>query len=434
MDAANVMSVDLFKMESIMRVYIGLMWFYPHPPTSTLLEATQQVQAGVDKVVAASPVLGGTLCESTSVRIEYESKSKVTVESVEVPYTFAEMEQSGFDQNKYEQLFGMIPNLTPDLEGLAVLRVWVFGLCCGGLVIAVSSHHALGDGAAVSDIATSICQACIDSEFTPEAMWSSRDRIREVLTASLQGDEVEDDSYDRHLRQLTPTISSGDEGLKTSGQVRSHQFSLTAASLRQLKELASQSADEDGDVCSTNDMVVALFWRAHARALVIHGSTSEYTYTGGPKDLRGILGVTNCLGNIIVLCPAYATKDVVLADQDLVPAARVVRQYTQNGCAAGLLKFIDAAENGAPDILATLGATDSPSTAFSNMARMPLRQIDFGLGRLGSAQLRSFSTPYIVHAIDDGAGGFLANICLHDSILAAYLCDAEFMNYADQVY
>ncbi|KAJ2333091.1 hypothetical protein GGI00_002493 [Coemansia sp. RSA 2681] len=429
------MSVDLFKMESIMRVYIGLMWFYPHPSTDTLLEAVQQVQAGVDKVVAASPVLGGTLRESTPVRIEYdEAKSKVTVESVEVPYTFAEIEQSGFDQNKYPLLFGAIPNLTPDLEGLAVLRVWVFGLCCGGLVVAVANHHALGDGAAAVDIATSIGRACLDPESTPEAMWSSRDRIREVLTASLKGDEVVDDSYYRHLRQLAPTISSGDGGLKTSGQVRSHQFSLKAESLGRLKNLASQSVDENGDACSTNDMVVALFWRAHARALTIHGSTSEYTYTGGPKDLRGILGVTNCLGNIIVLCPAYATKDVVLADQGLVPAARIVRRFTQNGCAAGLLQFIDAVENGAPDILATLGATDSPSTAFSNMSRMPLRQVDFGLGRLGSVQLRSFSTPYIVHAIADGAGGLLANICLHDSMLAAYLCDAEFTSYADQVY
>ncbi|KAJ2491143.1 hypothetical protein IWW47_005079 [Coemansia sp. RSA 2052] len=419
----------------MMRAYVGLMWFYPHPSTSTLLEAVQHVQAGVDKIVAATPVLGGTLHESTPARIEYESKSKVTVESVEVPYTFAEMEQDGFDQNKYEQLFGAIPNLTPDLEGLAVLRVWVFGLCCGGIVVAIANHHALGDGAAVADIATSIGRACIDSEFTPEAMWSSRDRIREVLTASLKGrGEEVDDSYGRHLRQLTPTISSGDEGLKTSGQVKSLQFLLKAESLRRLKKLASQSVNENGDACSTNDMVAALFWRAHARALTIHGSTSEYTYTGGPKDLRSILGVTNCLGNIIVLCPAYATKDLVLADRDLVPAARVVRRFTQSGCAAGLLQFIDAVENGAPDILATLRATDSPSTAFSNMSRMPLRQVDFGLGRLGSVQLRSFGTPYIVHAIADGAGGLLANTCLHDSMLAAYASDAEFTSYADQVY
>ncbi|KAJ2451255.1 hypothetical protein GGF42_004299 [Coemansia sp. RSA 2424] len=428
------MSLDLFKMESIMRVYIGLMWFYPHPPTSTLLETGQQIQAGVDKVVAASPVLGGTLRASTPARIEYESKSKVTVESVEVPYTFAEMEQSGFDQNKYELLFGAIPNLTPDLEGLPVLRVWVFGLCCGGVVVAVAIHHVLVDGVASVDVAMSIGRACSDPEFTPAAMWSNRDRIHEVLTASLKGDEVVDDSYYRNLHCVAQNISSGGGGLKTSGQVRSLQFSLTAESLRRLKELASQSADENGDVCSTNNMVAALFWRAHARALAIHGSTSEYTYTGGPKDLRGILGVTNCLGNIIVLCPAYATKEVVLADQGLVPVARVVRRFTQNGCAAGLLKFIDAVEKGTPDIIATLGATDSPSTAFSNMSRMPLRQVDFGLGDLGSAQLRSFNRLFTVHTIDDGAGGFLANLCLPASMLAAYHCDAEFMSYADQVY
>ncbi|KAJ2584853.1 hypothetical protein GGH95_000013 [Coemansia sp. RSA 1836] len=429
------MSLELFKIESMMGAYIGLMWFYPHPSTSTLLEAVQHVQAGADKVVAASPVLGGILRASTPVRIEYdEAKSKVTVESVEVPYTFAEIEQSGFDQNKYPLLFGAIPNLTPDLEGLPVLRVWVFGLCCGGLVVAVASHHVLVDGVAAVDVAMSIGRACSDPESTPEAMWSSRDKIREVLTASLKGDEVVDDSYYRHLRQLTPTISSGDEGLKTSGKVRWNQFSLKAESLRRLKELASQSVNENGDACSTNDMVAALFWRAHARALTIHGSTSEYTYTGGPKDLRSILGVTNCLGNIIVLCPAYATKDVVLADQGLVPVARIVRRFTQNGCAVGLLKFMDAMENGTPNILATLGATDSPSTAFSNLARMPVRQVDFGLGRLGSAQMRAFSRPFTVHTIDDGAGGFLANLYLPASMLTSYLCDAEFMSYADQVY
>ncbi|KAJ2499301.1 hypothetical protein IWW47_003371, partial [Coemansia sp. RSA 2052] len=235
-------------MESIMRVYIGLMWFYPHPSTSTLLEAVQHVQAGVDKVVAASPVLDRVLRASTPARIEYdEAKSKVTVESIEVPYTFAEMEQSGFDQNKYAELFGAIPNMTPDLEGLPVLRVWVFGLCCGGLVVATAIHHVLGDGAAVADIATSIGRACSDPEFTPAAMWSSRDRIREVLTASLKGDEVVDDSYYRHLRQLAQNISSGGGGLKSNGQVRSHQFALMAESLRRLKKLANQSVDEDGD-------------------------------------------------------------------------------------------------------------------------------------------------------------------------------------------
>ncbi|KAJ1671479.1 hypothetical protein GGF44_002541 [Coemansia sp. RSA 1694] len=428
------MSVDLFKMENILRVYIGLMWFYPYPPTDTLLEAVQQVQAGVNKVVAATPVLGGILRASTPVRIEYdEAKSKVTVESVEVPYTFAEIEQSGFDQNKYPLLFGAIPNITPDLEGLPVLKAWVFGLCCGGVVVAIASHHVLVDGAAAVDVATSIGRACIDPEFTPAAMWSSRDKIREMLTASIKGDEVVDDSYYRNLHCVVQNISSdGGGSLKTSGQARSHQFALKAESLRQLKELASQSAD--GDVCSTNNMVAALFWRAHARALAIHGSTSELTYAGGPKNLRGMLGVTNCLGNIVVLCPAYATKDVVLADQGLVPVAQVVQRFTRNGSTAGLLKFMDAMENDAPDILATLGATDSPSTAFSNMARMPVRQVDFGLGGLGSAQMRAFTRHYAVHIIDDGAGGFLANLCLPDSMLAAHLCDAEFTSYVDQVY
>ncbi|KAJ2448033.1 hypothetical protein GGF42_005254 [Coemansia sp. RSA 2424] len=431
------MSLELFKMESIMRVYIGLMWFYPHPSTSTLLEAVQQVQAGVDKVVAATPVLGGVLRASTPARIEYdEAKSKVTVESIEVPYTFAEMEQSGFDQNKYAELFGAIPNMTPDLEGLPVLRVSVFGLCCGGVVIATAIHHVLVDGGAMVNVVMNIGRACVDPEFMPAAMWSNRDRIREVLTTSLKGGEVVEDSYYKNLHCVAQNISSsnGGGGLKTNGQVRSHQFALKAESLRRLKELASQSVDEDGDVCSTNDMVASLFWRAHARALAIHGSTSEYTYAGGPKNLRGILGVTDCLGNITVLCPAYAPKEVVLADQGLVPTARILRRRMKNGSAAGLLQFIDAVERGAPDILATLGATDSPSTSLSNIANMPLRQVDFGLGGLGSMQMRAFTRHYAVFIFADGKGGYLANLCLPDSMLEAHLCDAEFTSYADLVY
>ncbi|KAJ2741082.1 hypothetical protein GGI20_005434 [Coemansia sp. BCRC 34301] len=421
-------SLELWRMESMMRVYIGLIWFYADLGTATLSEAVQQVQTGVDKVVAATPVLGGTFRETVPVCIKYARESRVAVSSVAVPYTYGEMAESGFDQNKYEQLFGAMPAITPVLEGLAVLRVWVFGLGCGGVAVAVSLHHALGDGAAAGQVAESIGRACTDPFYEPPAMWSSRDRMREVLTGSVkEGDEV-DGSYGTHLRQLA---SKSGGPLRTSGEVRAHQFVVGAEALRRLKQLAT---DAGGDVCSTNDMVVALFWRAHARAVSSHGSSSEFTYTGGPKDLRLATNTSNCLGNMIVLCPAFAAKAAVLAEEDPVPAARIVRRVTRSGSAAGLLGFIAETEAGAPDILATLGATDSPSTAFSNMARLPLRSVDFGLGSLGSAQLRSFCTAFIVHAIDDGAGGMLANICLPASFLNAFIADEEFMAYADLVY
>ncbi|KAJ2064195.1 hypothetical protein GGI08_002425 [Coemansia sp. S2] len=424
------MSLNVNRSDSFMRVYIGLIWFYPRPPTTSLAEVTQQVQLGVDKVVAATPELGGAFREGTPVRVEYTAESKVSVTCTEVPYTFVEMERDGFNQEKYSQLFEAIPSVTPDIEGLPVLRVWVFGLSCGGVAVATATHHILGDGAAAADIAMSIGRACVDPEYEPVAMWSSRDREREMLTASLKGDEKVDDSYVRHLHQITPATAGA---LQTQGRVGSYQFVLRAESLRRLKEIAIIGGKDGEEVCSTNDMVVALFWRAHARALVSHGSTSEYTYSGGPKDLRDAVGIINFLGNMIVLCPMFATKSFVL-DHGLVPVARLIRKYTRNGSAAGLLQFIEVMENGAPDILATLGATDSPSTAFSNMTRLPLRQVDFGLGKMGTAQLRSFCTPYIVHAIDDGASGFLANICLPESILASFLSDEEFMSYADQVY
>ncbi|KAJ2893083.1 hypothetical protein IWW38_002983, partial [Coemansia aciculifera] len=240
------MSLDILKLESMMRVYIGLIWFYPHPPTSTLAEAAQQVQVGVDKVVAATPVLGGTLREAAPVRIDYTEDNKVQVYSVSVPYTYAELEESGFDQNKFSQIFDVIPSITPDLEGLRVLRVWVFGLSCGGVAVAIASHHALGDGAAAAEVAMRISRACISPEKQqPPAMWSSRSKMRQALKDSLKGDEVVDDSFGRHLSQLTSTGS-----LKTSGQVGSHQFALRQESLHRLKELAIQS----GEQCSTNDM------------------------------------------------------------------------------------------------------------------------------------------------------------------------------------
>ncbi|KAJ2065202.1 hypothetical protein GGI17_000458 [Coemansia sp. S146] len=427
---APTMSLNIKRSDSVMRVYIGLFWFYPHPPMSSLADITQHVQMGVDKVVTATPELGGILREGHPVRVEYTADSKVPVTFTEVPYTYVEMEKGGFNQEKYSQLFEAIPSVTPDIAGLAVLRVWVFGLSCGGVAIATATHHILGDGAAAAEIATSIGRACVDPKYEPVTMWSSRDREREMLLASLRGDAKVDDSYVRHLHQITP--SSGG-ALKTQGRVGSYQFALKAESLRRLKDIAILGGKDGEEVCSTNDMVVALLWRAHTRALISHGSSSEYTYSGGPKDLRSAVGITNFLGNMVVLCPVYATKSFVL-DHGLVPVARLIRKYTRNGSAAGLLQFIEVMENGAPDILATLGATDSPSTAFSNMTRLPLRQVDFGMGELGTAQLRSFCTPYINHAIDDGAGGFLVNICLPESILASFLCDEEFMSYADRVY
>ncbi|KAJ2689203.1 hypothetical protein IWW39_001665 [Coemansia spiralis] len=426
------MSLSLKRSESVMRVYVGLLWFYPHPPTSLLADAVQQVQSGVDKVVAATPVLGGVLREGAPVRVEYDANSKVPATGIEVPYTYADMEKDGFNQEKYSQLFDCIPNITPEVEGLAVFKVWVFGLACGGVAVATAIHHSLGDAMAVTEVAMSIGRACADSEYKPTAMWSCRDRQYEMLKASLRGDEIVDDSYTEHLHQLMRT-TAGTGALETQGPVGSHQFSLKAESLRRLKELAILGSKDGGEVCSTNDMVVALFWRAHARALASHGSTSEFTYTGGPKDLRGAVGATNYLGNMIVLCPLFAAKSFVL-DHGLVPVARLIRRYTQDGSAASLLRFIEEMENGAPDILTTLAARDSPSTAFSNMTRLPLRRVDFGMGELGTAQLRSFCVPYIIHAIDDGASGFLANICLPTSMMASFTSDEEFMSYVDKVY
>ncbi|KAJ2830202.1 hypothetical protein GGI24_001961 [Coemansia furcata] len=338
------------------------------------------------------------------------------------------MEKGGFNQEKYSLLFDNIPNVTPEIEGLEVLRVWVFGLGCGGIAIAIANHHILGDGAALSDIATSIGKACVDPEYEPVAMWTSREQKHEMLVASSKGVQV-DDSFDRHLKELIPTIT--DNMLETQGRLGMYQFGLNADSLRRLKELAIRGNGR-GEGCSTNDMVAALFWRAHTRALVSHGSKSEYTYTGAPKDLRRSVGGTNYLGNMIILCHMYATKSFVL-DNELVVVARLMRKYMQNGSAAGFLQFIEAVNRGAPDVLTVLFGTDSPSAGFSNLTRFPARVVDFGMGEMGSMQLRAIYAPYVVHALDDGANGYLTTICLPPSMLAAFLNDEVFMSYADQV-
>ncbi|KAJ2053009.1 hypothetical protein H4S04_000949, partial [Coemansia sp. S16] len=127
---------------------------------------------GVDKVVLATPELGGILRDGIPVRIEYTANTKVSVTSIKVPYSYIEMEKGGFSQENYSQIFDIIPSITPDIEGLAVFRVWVFGLSCGGVAVGIAIHHILGDGMALTDIATSIGRACIDPEYKPVAMWS----------------------------------------------------------------------------------------------------------------------------------------------------------------------------------------------------------------------------------------------------------------------
>ncbi|KAJ2840814.1 hypothetical protein FBU31_000111 [Coemansia sp. 'formosensis'] len=422
--------LEVMKCESILRMYNGLIWFFPHPLIESLPEVVEHVQKGVDKVVAATPELGGTLCEATPVRIEYTANGRVLVTSIEVPYTYAEMEKDGFNQEKYNLLFDHIPNLKFEIEGLATLRVWVFGLSCGGIAISIANHHILGDGAALSDLGISIGKACADPDYEPVAMWTSREQQHEMLMASSTGVKI-DDSFDKHLAELIPTITGS--GLPTQGRLGLHKFRLKGESLRRLKELAILGRKDGEEVCSTNDMVTALFWRVHTRAQISHGSKSEYTYSGAPKDLRHSVGATNYLGNMIVLCHMFATKSFVL-DNGLVPVAQLVRRNLQNGSAAGLLQFIEAVNNGAPDVLTMLYATDAPSAGLSNLSRFPGRHVDFGLGELGSSQLRGMYAPYMAHAMDDRANGFLVSICLADSMLAAYLSDEEFMSYADHVY
>ncbi|KAJ2085555.1 hypothetical protein GGI09_006856, partial [Coemansia sp. S100] len=217
LDASTpIMSIDMMACESVMRVHVGLIWFYQHPPTSSLEKVVQKIQVGVDKVVLATPELGGILRDGIPVRIEYTTNTKVSVTSIKVPYSYIEMEKGGFSQEKYSQIFDIIPSITPDIEGLEALRVWVFGLSCGGVAVGIAIHHILGDGMAATDIATSIGRACVDPEYKPMAMWSSRSRKHEILMASLKGDEKVDDSYIRHLYQNTP--ASGGGSLQTQGR------------------------------------------------------------------------------------------------------------------------------------------------------------------------------------------------------------------------
>ncbi|KAJ2472618.1 hypothetical protein EV174_005809 [Coemansia sp. RSA 2320] len=415
-----------------------MLWFFPCPPTASASAAASQLQKGVDRVVAANPVLSGYLHERSDsdqdkVRIEYTATGTVQVDAVDVPYTYAELEQSGFNQNMFPLLFDRVPSSTIEIEGLAAFRVTLFALSDGGAVVCLSFHHTMADGVAVVSLAQSISQACVSDEYTPTAMWHDRNRAYEMLV-SAQPQPTEQpaakDVFSEHMHQICSDATLSGTGLQTTGEMRIYQFAVTSSALQRLRESAM---GESSERFSSNDLAMALFWRAWARALESHKATFPYTHAGGPIDVRAMAGVSDYLGNMFLPRPMLALRSQVLG-QGLTHTAALIRRSTQSATPADLRRFIDAADRGEPDILATVGITDSPSTSFSNIMRMPTHAVHFGLGRLGSMQLRSFPIPFLVFAVGDGAGGFLANMYLPTSVFASFMANQEFTAYAAQVY
>ncbi|KAJ1726810.1 hypothetical protein LPJ61_004949, partial [Coemansia biformis] len=410
---------------SVFRAYIGFLWFFEHPllPSDDAVEA---VQRGVDAVVAQTPELTGRLRDDAKAQlvcVDYsDPPSAVRVEKRQADYAYDEMAACGFDQNRFPQIFDDIPGPTPAVDGLPVLVVQAVAMREGGLVLAVCCHHIAADATAAAAVAQRISLACSSEPGAPlggDALWSDRRVVEKML---LHHEPrvllcAGHDPVERGQRQHPAT------GLAVHGSMRRRQIRLGQEALELLKELAR------GHGCSTNALVMALLWRAWARALVAHGSQGTYSYSGGPVDMRshGEPRMRSYLGNFIQPLPMAAERSIIV-ESTLVDVAMLVRRNFQTASLGGLRAHMDLSADG--DIVADLAATDTPVLTYSNMSQLALGQISFGLGQPAAVHLRSFDASYMVFAISDGRGGIVANTVLPQSLFDALAADPELSRFA----
>ncbi|KAJ2156348.1 hypothetical protein GGF46_005244 [Coemansia sp. RSA 552] len=433
-------SVQLLKGDMVFRAYIGLMWFFA--PGQDVTEALATLQRGVDAIVAHVPALAGSVqggrvqCGSVqgghvqcgSVQggsVAYVPGDSVQVQHDCVGVTFAEVAAANFDQNQFPDLFSRAP--CADQEQAPALVVQLTSLKCGALRLMINCHHSLGDARAVSLVAKHISGACdsLGRYTVSPALWTSRPALQAMLDNC-------------PLASTAPPVSEiGDcisrrpySELSAMGDMRDFQVHLPSESLQQLKYLLGES---------TNNAVMALFWRAWARALVQHGSTCPWVYSGGPMDVSGQIG-NGCsntyLGNLIVPRPMRLDRSFVL-DQSLAEVAAAIRQkFQKTKQTAAAQQFLNGQQAGEDQRISALGQTDSPMLAFSNMTRMepPLHSLSFGMTKPLSVQLRSFGAPFMVFAMADGHNGILANTTLPNSIAHVLAKDPEFNQYANFKY
>ncbi|KAJ2498536.1 hypothetical protein GGH96_004260 [Coemansia sp. RSA 1972] len=413
----------VFSGEAVFRAYIGILWFFDKcdQPLESVIAA---VQDAVDAVVQQTPVLGGVLCTDANgcVAIDSTRVCPVVVQRTlrPVPYPLLEMKERGFDQSQYPLVFDALAGPTPDVDGLPVLNVHAMELQCGGLVLAVQCHHIAADAVAAAAIAQTISNAC-NLQPAESPLWSDRSSIKKMLLSHQPSPlpselHILSTDYSKHLAS----------NLQITGEFVSRQINITGSMLQQLKAR--------GTKCSANALAMALIWRAWTRALVAHGSTCPFTYSGGPADMRNRCSpssnMQHYIGNFIMPMPMYASCNFIL-DSKLQEVAAYIQAAFRLASLGGLRNHMDNAN----DVMIHLAKTDAPAVTFSNMAQLPLYDLDFGTGvKPTSVQLRSFNAPYMMFAISDGCGGLAVNTTLPHRIYEAFINDTELSTFANFVY
>ncbi|KAJ2448589.1 hypothetical protein EV183_005361 [Coemansia sp. RSA 2336] len=412
---------EILTGEQVFRAYIGIMWFFKVKPAADPTAVVSRIQHGVDAVIDKVPMLGGTLCKDNDTIFVKGSTDRTLVQLETQPYTLEQIASSGFDQNK--AFFDSLPGPTPAIDEQKVLIVKVISLQCGALVVAIHCHHIAADAKAVCAIAQCI-SGC--EEAKTALLWSDRSRLATTLQAS-------------HAEKLPKSLFIDPQqhpatNLAIKSEYKRHQFQLTSHALQQLKSIAQQ---QDGQQCTANMLVMSLVWRAWTRALQEHGSTSPYTHTGCPVDMRGQLQSTDnmehYIGNCVLPFPIAAPTQFVL-ESSLVQVAHYMQSLIHKHANVSALHAFMLNFDPADDAAAVLAKTDAPVISFSNMSRLQLTDVDFGLGRAESVQLCSFDAPLMLFSISDGHGGLLVNTVLSAETVAAFSKDQEFSTFASFIY
>ncbi|KAJ2553662.1 Protoheme IX farnesyltransferase, mitochondrial [Coemansia sp. RSA 1933] len=411
--------LELLPYEQFFRAYIGFTWFYATAPPA---DAISQLQHGVNRTIDAMPVLSGVLREdptSNRAYVAYDTGSTVSVQQIHVDYTYAELSSTGFDQNRFRELFRnqqMELSQMPSIDNVPVLQVQASWLRDGGWAVGILCHHVLADASATLLVAQSISRASRDLD--PLYLAASRN----ILTHAMLMHEPQAIPSTEHVRQTVKgqRISSI---LADPAQLlmRRRQIRITGDSIARLKA--------DGRGNTTNTLVMALLWRAWARMLGQRGSRDAYAYLGWPIDMRV---AREYLGNQFLPYLGHATMRFVL-DEPLWTVADLLLRMTQSASVAQLRAFHDSAVAGEPDVRALLETSDSPALSFSNMTRLQLHDIEgFGgcTGKPGAVQMLAIDAPMMMFAITDGAGGMLVNVMLPDHIADAFAADPELAQYA----
>ncbi|KAJ2439984.1 hypothetical protein GGH19_001496 [Coemansia sp. RSA 1807] len=413
----------VFSGEAAFRAYIGILWFFDKCDQS-LGSVIATIQRAVDAVVQQTPVLGEVLCTDATgcVVIDSTELRPVVLQRTRqpVPYTLLEMKKRGFAQSQFPLVFDALAGPTPDVDGLPVLSVHAMELQCGGLVLAIQCHHIAADAVAAAAIAQTISNAC-NLQPAESSLWSDRAFIKQMLLSHQPSPlpsvlHILSTDYSKHPAS----------NLQITGEFACRQIKITGSALQQLKARDTK--------CSANALAMALVWRAWTRAIVAHGSTCPFTYSGGPADMRNRCPLSSnmqhYIGNFIMPMPMFASRDFIL-DSKLQKVAAYIQADFRLASLGGLRNHMDNAN----DVMIHLAKTDAPAVTFSNMAQLPLYDLGFGTGfKPTSVQLRSFDAPYMMFAISDGHGGLAVNTTLPHSIYEAFINDTEFSTFANFVY